>query len=142
MRNLQKSSNQRDSLEIRIGQNIGGSQVVVVGLVSQSAINEFPLYREAGAGATNWFAGRNTRIDSVLDRSTLPVADVMRLIASGNENHLGVTNDLGDCGILRCLAIGKNERRHRVQLTESVYVGVVSVIPARAQDEEVAAIAL
>src|SRR5208337_773830 len=68
--------------EVRIAQNIGGSEGVVVGLVFKIAVDKFTQHGEAGAGSADWLAGGDIRIDRFLDRSTFPAADVVGLIAA------------------------------------------------------------
>src|ERR1039458_8400856 len=61
---------------------------------------------------------------------------------AGNESRLRLANNLGHGGILRGLPIGKNECCHRIQLAQSVDVGVVGVALAGTEDEEVTTVAL
>ena len=81
------------------------------------------------------------RIDGILDRGALPAANVISLVATGDEEHFGLADDFGDCRIFGGGAIGQNERGDRIQLAELIDVGVVVVVAAGAQDHEVAAIA-
>src|ERR1017187_9366904 len=142
VRNLEKTANQGYALGVRIGQNIGRNEGPAVRRVSESAVDKFAQHGEAGAGTTDRLALGEIGIDRILNRCVFPGADVVRLIAAGNKYDLCLANDFGHGWILCGLTIGKNERGHRVQLAQSVDVGVVRVAPARTEDEEVTAVAL
>src|ERR1035437_3858249 len=142
MRNLEKSANQGYALGVRIEQNSGGNEGVAVRRVSESAVDKFALHREAGTGTADRLALGEIGIYRVLNRCVFPSADVVSLIAACNKYDLCLANDFGHGWILCGLTIGKNERGHRVQLAQSVDVGVVGVAPACTQNEEVTAVAL
>jgi len=90
MRYFQEVSDQRDALEIRIGENVGGGEIFVVGLVFEAGVDEFAFDGESGAGAANGLAGSDAGVDGGFDGSVLPTAKVVGLVAAGDEDALVV----------------------------------------------------
>src|ERR1700733_1767730 len=142
MRNLEKSSNQRYAFEVRIRKNISGRQVLVMRGVPKSTENKFAHHGEAGAGSSNWLASGDVRVDCILHRGAFPQADVVGLVAAGNENDRCATNHLHDRGILCCLLIRNDEGGHGVEFAQAVEVGVVGVASTGTQNQEIPAVAL
>src|SRR5437660_5098452 len=77
-------------------------------------------------------------IDCFLHRRLFPEVQIARLVSAGNEEDLGMMNDLGGLGILRSMAVGNDQGCSRVEMAEFLNVGVVVVVTSRAQDQEVA----
>ena len=137
-----KASDQRHPFMVGIGQHVGGSKVVVVGFIFQTAIGELAQHGEAGAGAADGLPAGDIRIDGILHRRALPEVDIARLVAAGNEDRFGMADDIGNRGLLGRVAIGNDQRGHRVELAQAVDVGVVVVVTARPQYQKIAAVCL
>src|SRR5271170_7486356 len=96
-------------------------------MISKRAIDKFAKYSKASARAADRIAIGDPRIDRILHRRAFPAADVIGLVAAGDEYHLRLTNNLDYRWILRRLAIRNDERCHRIQFAQSVDIGVIGV---------------
>src|SRR5208282_854291 len=97
---------------------------------------------QPGTGPSDRFPGGNVLVDRTLDRSSLPPANVIRLIAARDEDHFRLPYYLCDRRFFSRFAIRNNQRRHGVRLAQSVYIRVVIVIAGRAQNQKIASAAL
>ncbi len=68
--------------------------------------------------------------------------NVIRLISTRNENGFRVTDNVGNGGVLRSIAIRDDQRGHGIGFAEAVDVRIVIIVSVGAKNQKVSTISL
>ena len=106
---VQEAALDRYGLAQRIGHGPRGGYAYAV----HAAVQPHALNRQASTRTAQWFAREYVRVDRRVQRRTAPHADIVGLVAAGDEDAVGCRHCCQQLRVRGRFAVGEQEGAHR-----------------------------